>query len=403
MSILAPGQQIATVKAGAWDIDLSGDVLSDVVITHGRESFETYTAGMSTARFTLRVPRGYVNYWALGGVGNSIRINTVAGRRFTGHITDLDYSWEETTEGWMLMHRVQCVGTVSRLGSRLVPFAGFAQETTTARVQAILTSAWNWGSEAWRVEAGNYNPTKLAVAERDPGKSALQELEDLTFEGEAVLYDDVDGTVVWQQLAYRNSRLTIVDLPDTGVVFAPDFAQRLDLVNTVTMEYGVGDPRPITEAFHNESRFYQGVWWERYTTDYATQVDAQVKADRIARRQGWPATVMPSIDIVLNRLDSATLAKVTGLRVGHKVRLPRLPDPYPTHGDLPGQSSGVWIVEGWQEYVGSKYDPDDEWRLTLHLSPPIWSMVGKTWDEMAVTGERWMDFPSTTWDQIGDL
>ena len=403
MSILTPGQQIATVKAGAWDVDVSGDVLSDVVITHGRESFSTYTAAMSTARFTLRVPRGFVNYWALGQVGNTIRIETVAGRRFTGHITDLDYSWEETTEGWMLMHRVQCVGTISRLGSRLLTNSGWPWQTTTDRVRAILGAAWAWGTEAWRIEGGDYNPTKLAIAERDISKPALAELEDLIFEGEAVLYDDVDGAVAWQQLSYRNSRLAIVGLPPEAIAFAPDFAQRLDVVNTVTMEYGDADPRPVTQAQHDESRIYLGVWWERYSTDYALQVHAQVKADRIARRQGWPVTIMPSVDILLNRLTPAQLTAVAGLRVGHKVRLPRLPDPYPSDPDLPGQTSGVWIVEGWQEYVGSRFDPDDEWRLTLHLSPPIWSMVGKTWAEMAVTGERWMDFPSTTWDEIGDL
>ena len=397
--IVLPGEQIAWVRAGSWDADVSWQTLSDVEITHGRESFTDYAqAGMSTARFTLAVPRDTVNYWFLGPVGSTIRIDTVAGRRFTGHITDLDYEWVEKPEGWFLMYRTQCVGTMSRLGSTLLTATSWPEQTTSARVSAIFAGS----ADANRIEPGDFNPVKLAVTERDPGKSALKELEELLFEGEAVMYSDTDGTNVWQQYAWRNTRLTIVDLPPDAVQFAPSYAQKLDCVNTVTLEYGAADPRGTVVSYHHDSRFYLGVWWERYATEYRDAPDAQKKADRTTRRQGYPPTLLPGVSVLLNRLDAATFAKVCGLRVGHKVRLPRLPDPYPSpYG--PGQSNGVWIVEGWTEYIGSKYDPDNTWRLVLHLSPPIWSMVGKTWAEFVPTGERWMDFPSTTWDEIGEL
>ena len=118
----SPGDQIATVHTGAWDLDLSNDVLSDVTIRHGAEQFDVAQARMSAAAFTVRVPRGAANYWYLGQVGNSVRITTGTHRRFTGHITDIAYQWENTPEqGWMLMHRVTCVGVISRLGSRLLP------------------------------------------------------------------------------------------------------------------------------------------------------------------------------------------------------------------------------------------------------------------------------------------
>lgn len=398
--IVYPGDQIASIHTGAWDIDISQDVLSDVAIRHGGQEFNVSTAQMSSAQFTVRVPRDWTNYWVLGQVGNGVRINTVGHRRFTGHITDIDYSWEETSEGWMLMHRVQCVGTIARLGSRLMWNTYWPQETTETRVRNILSSAWS--DHPWAVRSGDYNPVKLGVAERDTSRPALGELEDLLFEGEAVLFDRPDGAVIWQQLAARNAMLDIVELPSDAILFAPDFSQQLDLVNSVRMDYGTGDPRPYVEAFQNESRFYQGEWYESYATDYVDQVGAQVKADRIVRRQGWPPVLLPSIEVLLNRLDLATFNEVALLQVGNKVRLPRMPDPYPI-GVGPGQSSGVWIVEGWTEYVGSRYNPDDEWRLTLHLSPPIWSMVGKTWDEQEVTGELWQDFPYTTWDEIGEL
>ncbi len=424
------GQQYAKVTAGSgeWTSDLSREVLSDVTIKHGRELYEWGKAAMSTAQFTVAIPRGDLDYWYLGHVGGLISVYTGIGPdpetpfdadwaeqfaglaadqpiwnvRFTGHITDILYEWEEhPVNGWMLMHRVQCVGLMSRLGSRLVAGTFWAEEKCRARASYILNAAWNWTGETWRLEPGDYNPTFLQVVDRDESRPALLDLEDLSGPGEAILFDRPNGEVTWQELTFRKTTPT-VDLPADGIVFAPGFAETLDLVNTLTLEYGIADPRATVEALHNESRFFLGIWAERYSTEYRYQYDAQLKADRVVRRQGWPPVLMPAVDVLLNRLDYDTWTAVRTLRVGHRVRLPAMPDPYPI--DSPGQASGVWIVEGWTEHVGSRDNPDDEWKLTLHLSPPIWSLVGQTWDELPDT-KTWDEYVASgeTWDELGEL
>ena len=107
-------------------------------------------------------------------------------------------------------------------------------------------------------------------------------------------------------------------------MFAPDFQQRLDVVNTITFQYGAADPRPTTDAYHHDSRFSLGVWAESYDTNYVLQIDAQTKADRIVRRQGWPPVLMPAIDVLLNRLDADTLTAVHGA-TGRRQSTPAAP------------------------------------------------------------------------------
>jgi hypothetical protein len=65
------------------------------------------------------------------------------------------------------------------------------------------------------------------------------------------------------------------------------------------------------------------------------------------------------------------------------------------------------MVEGWTEEVGSKWSPTSEWTLRLVLSPPIWSVVAATWDQLlaAYPTKTWAQWKTSgeTWDQIGAL
>lgn len=433
--MIQPGEQICRIFAGPGaGTDLCDHTLADVDISHGRTDFGFGQAGTSTVKFTVAVRRGDLAYWPLGHVGNTIRVDTGPGqnspwtvdytnqfgpytarsweRRFTGHITDIDYDWEQRSDGsWWLNHKVTCVGNTARLGSRLAAGDGRSSEAVRTRAQYLLGQGWGntAGGETWTVQQGDYNPTLLEepADEWDQGTPILQELEGLSSPGEALLYDTPDGQIVWQELAYRRTT-PIVELDCAEVRFAPGFTERLDLINDFTIDYGPDAARAAVSATDNLSKTAQGVWAERASYPYQDQASAQTKATRVTRRQAWPSVVMPKVTVLLNQIDTpARWAQVRGLRVGSRVRLPRLPDPYPGDGVGLPQNGGVWIVEGWTEHVGSKWEPTAEWTLDLVLSPPIWSVVAMTWDQMKTTypTKTWDQWKTSgeTWDQIGAL
>lgn len=398
--IVQPGQCYARV-AYPWDantlLDLSGDVLADVTINHGRGQFESGRAAMSSATFTFREYRDRPAYIRLSGVGGTVVIDTGPARdrrRFTGTISDVAWDWQEDDQGRYLAHRATCVGAMARMGSTLGPWAAFGQETARARATGILTQT----GMPYRVQQGDYNP-QLLLAERDMTRGLLAELEDLTWPAEAILWDDTNGAAVWQEMGHRRTT-PIIDLPCDAVLWAPGYGSANDLVNGTYLEWGVapdGGVRPVVQANDADAQFWLGQWVERWSTPYADQSSAQLKADRIVRRQARPAVLMPSVTVLLNKLSPAVWAAVMALRVGDRVRLPQLPEPMPWGG--PTSIGAVMVVEGWTEHAGSRWNPDRDWTLDLHLSPPIWSMVSRRWDE---TAGRWQD-QTKTWDQIGAL
>lgn len=421
MSILTAGQQYARVRAGAWNLDLSENVLADLTISHGRQDYTFGAAALSTSTFTVAVPRGQGHYWPVGEVGNPVTVDTGIGpdpdqpfndawadffhgvasapnpiwhTRHTGHITNIDYDWTVDGGQWWMHYKITTVGRMAQLGSRLLTGTTWPAETARTRAANILTATWG----AHYVQGGDYNPN-LTGAERDLTRPALQELEDLSGPAEAILWDDCNGNVVWQELAHRKTTQT-VDLPACAVQFAPGFSTAIDLVNDLYLEYGTDNPKATVHAWNDDSRYFLGFWSERYDTPYADQTSAQIKADRVVRRQAFPTIRMPQVTVLLNELLPAQWLAVRSLRVGDKVRLPMLPDPFPMNNV--GQAP-VMVVEGWTEHVGTRATTGGQtkdWTLTLSLSPPLWSIISRTWNEM---GGVWNDYPNTTWDQIGEL
>ena len=395
--IVTPGQCHVTITAGVWDMDVTGDTLADLTITHGRTTFEKGRAAVSGSQFTIRAYEGAGTYWPLGGIGNDIVVTTGAGHtRHTGRISDLSWVWDEDGHGRYLAHRVTTTANMSRLGSLTPPvWPVWGKETVRARAEWVLANTWT--ETPWATQTGDFNPVMRQV-DRDNNIDALAVLEGLMWEGETLLWDDVHGRVVWQEIGHRRTTPTI-NLPPCAVKWAPQYAARNDLVNAVELEYGpdVDGLRPTVTAGDNGAAFYWGLWAERYATDYHDQSSAQAKATRIVRRQARPQTLLPTVTVLPNLLEPAQWAAVAALRVGDRVRLPQLPEPVP---DGVIAAPAVWVVEGWTERVGSRWRPDAEWTLDLHLSPPIWSMVSRRWDE--VPG-AWQDQGTTTWDQIGAL
>lgn len=392
-----PGEQYAAVTiAGA---DYSADTLAQVEIKHGHEAFGWASAGMSTAQFTIRQYAGDAADTTIR-VGAAVTITTGGTRRHTGHITDVEWQWEKTAEGWLLLAQIQTVGNLAALGSRLPTATSWPEQSTRARAQTIMAQCWNRPGESFTVQTGNFAPILNPIDERDPTTPALAELETITSAGEAFLFDLPTGAVIWQELSHRKVGDPL-PLPADAVEYAPGFEQHLDIVNRMTLAYGPlgGADRPTVTSEHPRSQTDYGIWAESAATDYLNYPDAVVKADRIIRRQARPAALLPACHVLLNRLDPATFTAVHALTVGSRVQLPRLPDPYPITG--PGQSSGVWIVEGWTENVGSRQFPDDEWKLTLHLSPPSWSLTGDTWADVEPSGDTWADAQATglTWTE----
>ena len=397
MSLNSPGGQWARIRFSAWDLDMSHEVLAEsVTVTHGREGWAGGYAAPSTCRFVVVVPRGAARHWL--AVGSPVTADTGGpgrwARRFTGMVTDITYTWEEhPVTGWHMRYQVQAVGNTTRLGSRVLTNTGWATEPVSARVAYIMAAA----GQAYRRQAGDYDPMLTPVTDdtRDRSVSALNELTTLAQWGEAVLWDDTNGDIVWQEIAARHGRQP-VDLPAAAVAFAPGYEAHLDLVNSCTLEHGTGTPRQVYIAEDTRSAFYNGWWAEHYATPYAALPGATIKAERVIRRQAWPVVLAPSVTILPNRLTETEWAAVEALRIGDRVRMPAMPDPYPP--DVPGQYAGEWIVEGWQETPGGRDTPDDTWRIVLHLSPPVWSIVSRSWTD---TPGVWSDYPDTDWNEIG--
>ena len=243
------------------------------------------------------------------------------------------------------------------------PVAGHAwpAEPWAARMQRILDEA----ELAGIVQAPTPDVPLAATVPSDPETGAFETMDALAaLEADrqavgATAFDAPDGRIVVQAFDARRGLYPPLELDPALVLYAPAWAQSLDVANRVVLGYGYGAGSVTVDDPVSQERF--GVRWTGlFQTGLA---DAAVAGDRARlwlNRVTEPRWKLPGL----------TLLERHPLEVGQVLELLELPDSAPL---------GAWtpIVEGWTDTVEG---PD--WTQEVVLSDPIYSGLALPWQDV---------------------
>lgn len=286
------------------------------------------------------VPGGFVQQWEPDYKGGSQL------RRFTGRITSLDYSFGTV--------RITAVDVLESLGRVAVETLRPAEpDVERAKHYAQLA-----GLEL--VIDGDHSVKLLAIEKSSPS-TALAELYRVAREAGAIVYCDRTGKVHYRTRTANVNPTT--DLPGTYTVL-DTLAMRAELgevVNRVTVEYGIADPvtklRPTVTREDPDSIRRFGVFSERKSTQLELESDAIELAERIIANESFPLYAMPEATVTLIKDDPAVIDELADLDLDDRVKVSPLPS------GAPALSYTARLLG----YVEEAAFPD--WLITYQLAP----------------------------------
>ena len=353
MSVIpAAGSLITGVELDGVALDLAG-VLASVTLRHGVAAFGDGPTS-STATLTLRGAA-----MRTPAAGQTFRLETLAGTRFVGQLSDVAVGWEGEARTTLTAS-----GNLASISRRKVGAGDWPVESWGDRVARVFAEA-DWPAELLVIEAlagGGF-----AVAARPGEESTVNaQLDALAITGPAVICDLPDGSILAQEIDARNALASGVveldypaDLPPGAVGYAPEWYQALDVVNVAEVCYGA-DALNLVVSRNAASVTRYGERSTRVESTYATPDDASRRGLQIVTRQGVPRWQITTC---------AVLGLVTP-RVGSSVRISELP------AGSPMGAHWAPVVEGWVDTIEGA-----AWTTALVLSDPAASGLTLEWDE----------------------
>jgi hypothetical protein len=368
-----PSPWIVSVRLDGAELDLAG-VLADVTIRHGRDSATAGPTPSSASLAIWPVDRSLTGPFRVG-VRLELDAAGPAGRfpLFRGVVTDA-----EIDDPTLSIEAAGYLASASRVELNL---STWVAERWSARCERILGSA----PFGYSIEPDpDFDPV-LEVA-TNPGTQTILAgtyADSLAVAVGAAIVDSADGKIVLQALGSRRSRPhTMHELDPAKVAYAPKWAQPLDVVNWVTVQFGQDQSQAMLVRFDGAS---QGRYGRRATELETTRIrstaDAETRAVQALARGAYPCWTMPGL---------VYLEPLPGLTVGDRVRVTDLPASAPW-------SSWAPVVEGWTHRIAGS-----EWTLDLTLSDPTLSGLAIAWVELP-PDVRWNTVPPLEWHEADEL
>ena len=366
MSVFADGAVISGVEVDGVALDLA-DVLASVTIRHGVATFGDGPTS-STATLTLRGADVRTP-----SAGQAFRLETVAGTRFVGQLSDVAVGWDGLEARTVLT----ASGNLAGISRRKVGAGDWPAESWGARVARVFGEA-DWPADLLVIEtlAGGFQ-----VAARPGEESTVNaQLGALAVTGPAIICDLPDGSILAQEIDARNALGGAVavdypaDLPPGAVGYAPEWYQALDVVNVAEVCYGA-DALNMVVSRNTASVARYGERTTRVESTYETPADAAARGLQIVTRQGVPRWQITTC---------AVLGLVTP-RIGASVRISELP------AGSPMGAHWAPVVEGWVDTIEGA-----AWTTALVLSDPAASGLTLEWDETGAL--TWFELdPAAQW------
>lgn len=263
-------------------------------------------------------------------LGNSFNLNEDLGTTFTGTIAHVAIFNTELTAARALAHATACS-------------TGFAGELPGAGIGRVAAYAALPAAEV-DTEAGT---TPLSLI--DPtGKSVIEMMRIIESTESGVLYDETNNHLTFHGRAHRYLAavgLTLdMDLQQIEIGYSPRL-DRSSIINdiTATTADGTVTVHVVNQASVDDYGTYSGGDVELATTD--EEAPAQAAAWRV-NAYGEPSVRVPSLEVNVAVLDSATQVAILAATVGTRMQVTN-------HPDQASASTADYFVEGYTKSISS--------------------------------------------------
>jgi hypothetical protein len=345
----------------------------NAVVIHGRSRV---TDGPTASSATVTIYDPLLPNWVAGDT-LEVFCDSPPEVRFTGTITDVSLVGHGHLGG---IFEVDAAGRVADLGVRDIGDVPWPVEYAVDRANRILTGA----GLPFAVEGA---PTIQVNARDVDRKDALGLITSLAQDTGAAVFDQPDGTIVFQHYSARvqdKTKPLPMEVDGCVVLWEPSWEMTAgDVINSVTIPFGPevqGGTRPTVTVTNPASvtKFQR-----RHATvsgDLADELSARERGSMIIDLHSLPHWAMDGVVVLLDKVQSAL--PFLNLRCGSLVKIVGMPQPAP-------EVDPVRIVEGWTHAMGVNRDV-----LTLRLSHPSHSYAAIPWEVVPID-VRWMDVAPT--------
>jgi hypothetical protein len=348
-------------------------VLASVSIRHGRDDVDGPIQS-STATLRLRgLPRRQLDDWTVGG--ELVVSDTDGDPIFTGRLSDASLIDDDPR----VEARLEVIAASSLAAAGRRPVAGHAwpAEPWGDRMARILAEA----ELAGVVQAPTPDVPLAATVPSDPETGYFDTVDAraaLEADRQAVgatAFDRGDGSIVVQAFDARGGLYPPLELDPALVLYAPAWAQSLDVANRIVLGYGYGAGSVTVDDLASQAKPWGVRWTGLFETGLADEATARERALIWLNRITAPRWRLPGL----------TLLERHPLEVGLVLELLNLPPTAPL---------GSWtpIVEGWTDTVEG---PD--WTQDVILSDPIYSGLALPWQDLPPELRWLLVDPACTW------
>ena len=324
------------------------------------------------AEMTLEVDTesGYTDTYASTYEGQTFR-------RFTGHV--IAKAYDPLTQ----ICTVTLVGNSEKLARQLAKTGTYSAQTDAQRATTILSASGLTYSVL-----GAFTVNLNAITAAAP-VSALSYLSDIASWGGALLYETVDGTIVYRT---PNATATVVGaFPPGAVALAGSQMTREtgDVVNQIIASYGTASPQATYTGNNASSQTSYGVRGKSFTTELANSTDAQTLANLQIANYAQPHWAMPNVECHVDLMGEPDAAVVLGYAIGDIVTVTNLPSDAPV-------SSYTSTILGWSERLGRNY-----WSTNFHLASEGWTQSAIRWSDLPTgAGKKWSNVTAgVSWNE----
>ena len=313
---------------------------------------------------------GYVDTYADVYAGETFR-------RFTGHV--IAKAYDPLTQ----ICTVTLVGNSEKLARQLAKTSTYSAQTDVQRATTILGSS----SLAYSVN-GTFTVNLNAITAAAP-VSALTYLSDIASWGGALLYETVDGTIVYRT---PNAAANVVGaFPPGSVGLAGSQMTREtgDVINQVICSYGTASPQATYTGTNAASQTSFGVRGQSYTTELANSADAQTLANLQLANYAQPHWSMPNVECHIDVMALPDASVVLKYAIGDIVTVTNLPSDAPI-------ASYTSMILGWSERLGKNY-----WSTNFHLASEGWTQSAIRWSDLPIgAGKKWTNVTAgVSWNE----
>lgn len=339
---------LAKVFLGGFDVSAYVPAGAGVIVRQGRPNSTEQPSPANAIADLHEIPRPDLLTVGIPLWVNAAAPGTTEDRRiFTGTVSDIEATL--AADG-RTVHKIVAVSAgLGYMSQRRIGDEPWPMELDGERMARVLAAAG--------VAVGTIDPGTVYFVTRDvDSRNGLQVAQTFAAQAFGVLVDNADGSVSYQDAAYRDPADPPAAVIGAGELRSqPSASQRVGTVtNRVRIRYGP-EPQDELRMTDDESIEQYGLFDKSWTTDLASYRDAEHIAKVLLNLYAQPRWGSEVVTLPLHKLPQPRAAELAALPLNVLVVITDSPAPLP-------ESWPVW-VEGIEDAI-----TDDEWERSLLIS-----------------------------------